>query len=80
MDMNIFTLIIAVTCVVNMICLNLVELITSIVDYKADGLNYNKTIESHKHKKRTVFVNLITFAFTTSLYSLTIYNLFIFLL
>lgn len=78
--MNIFTLILSVSALINVMAMGLVEVIKSFEDYKFYGLNYLKTENMHKKLKRTAYVNLILFIVSLVINSIAIYHLFTVLL
>lgn len=78
--MNIFTLILSVSALVNVIALGLVEVIKSFGKYKFYGLNYLKTENMHKKLKRNAYVNLALFIVSLTINSMAIYYLFTVLL
>ena len=78
--MNIFTLILSVSALINVIAMGLVEVIKSFEDYKFYGLNYLKTENMHKKMKRAAYVNLALFIVSLSINSVAIYYLFTVLL
>ena len=78
--MNIFTLILSVSALINVMAMGLVEVIKSFGEYTFYGLNYLKTENVHKKLKRTAYVNLILFIVSLVINSMAIYHLFTVLL
>lgn len=78
--MNIFTLILSVSALINVIVMGLIEVIKSFEDYKFYGLNYLKTENMHKKLKRAAYVNLTLFIVSLTINSMAMYHLFTVLL
>lgn len=78
--MKLFTLILSVSALLNVIVMGLIEVIKSFEDYKFYELNYLKTENMHKKLKRTAYANLTLFIVSLTIHSMAIYYLFTVLL